>query len=157
MPWIPYGLVMLCLFSAVIRTFHSTATVLIFPDQITERHFIRRTADLLETSLSPDDQVWAVNHHLILWYLDRKPISWIATHPSNIERDALIAPLVSAGYLNSGELQRIYDSYPKFIVADEQIVPWYIKDKVQFQNYLSSHYQEFYREEKLVVFARIDG
>jgi hypothetical protein len=156
-PWIPYGLVILCLSSAVIRTFQSTVTVLNSPDQITDRHFIKRTADLLETNLLPYDQVWAVKHHLILWYLDRRPVSWIATHPSNIERSAIIAPLVSAGYLDSGELQRIYESYPKFIVTDEEIVPWYIEDKVQFENYLSSHYQEFYREERVVVFARIDG
>ena len=90
----------------------------------------------ISTLIEPNEDLLALDNHLVYFYLDMQPITPIV-HPNTIfkvdEFELLISSLVKLGYINENQNQIILDSYPKYIIC-ENFCYEYI-DPIYFENY----------------------
>lgn len=151
--WAVIGLVCVTMLSGLRHNTPNLVRLLIQPDFLEDRWSLRNAAERIGEVIQPGDNVWAVNNHLILWYLDKTPVSPVIAHPSNITRTAILRPLVEAGYAPDNLLGRVYDSRPAFIVNNTRGTPSYLRsDPVGFETYLSDHYAVFFEQNEVIVY-----
>lgn len=107
---------------------------------------------------TPGDRVWAIEHHLVLFYLDTPPVSPVVTHPDNIARASVLGPLVAAGYADPDELGRILASAPRYVVMkDDGPLGYFAADAQQRIEAFLRDYEPFYAVPSLQVLKRRRG
>ncbi|MGK7928727.1 MAG: ArnT family glycosyltransferase [Spirulina sp.] len=74
-----------------------------------------------------DESVYMMNDHIVLWLLDKKPLSKSITHPSNIAKDYMLEFIVGTDTSTEIELAKILTKRPKFIVKHKRV--WYLSKK----------------------------
>ena len=124
---------------------------------MSESWVLSRAASEISEVMSPEDDVWALRNHLILWYLKQPPMSRVLPHPSNITRLSITEPLEEAGYIEKNELGRIINCYPSFIVTDNRGKPWYLEGHFpNYETYLQENYEVFFAERSVIVYRSLD-
>jgi hypothetical protein len=78
-------------------------------------------ADFLKTANPANDPVYFMEGHLAHWFTNTKPISKLATHPSNIGREYLLKVLAGPSATVESELSAILDREPAFIVMPSTV------------------------------------
>ncbi len=106
---------------------------------------LRQAAAAIAADRQGGDRVWALTSHLVLFYLDEPPLSWIATHPDSIDREVIAGPVIEAGLAEADEVVRILDLRPRYIVTEERLVPTYLTEshRAQLQAVLDADYEIF--------------
>ena len=154
--WLVVGLVCATMLSSMRYTMPNLVKIMTRPDFISQSWTLRKASDRISKIIHPEDEIWALKNHLILWYLNQPPVSRVTTHPSNITRSSIIRPLEKAGYIKNGELQRIYDSHPAFMVTDKRGVPFYLLDgSAYFEAYVKENYTVFFNDDDVIVYRRL--
>ena len=82
-----------------------------------QRSRLRTAAELILEDRCCGELVYAPREHLIYWYLKQRPPSAVV-HPSNVNRPAIMAPLVAHGYVPEDEQRRILERNIGYIVMD---------------------------------------
>ncbi len=100
----------------------STADLVHNPDFSFQSDPMLQAARHLEATVAPDENIYVLYQHLVLWYLDRPPLSPIGTHPSNLVRPSVTQVMAQSGYVGPGELQRILDMPPDIIVTGSLVL-----------------------------------
>lgn len=78
---------------------------------------LRQAADAIAADMQRGDQVWSLENHLVNFYLDLPPVSRADTHPGNIQRPEIAAPLIAAGYIPEDEFGAIIAKAPRYVVT----------------------------------------
>ncbi|MEM9435406.1 MAG: hypothetical protein AAGA15_00075 [Pseudomonadota bacterium] len=115
------------------------ATLLSDPGAVTAGHPLRAAARAIEDVRAPGDAVWALEQHLVLFYLELDPPVPVLAHPQNIVRAEIAGPLEAAGFLEPDALATLYASRPAFVVTDGDGVPDYLPDPVRFDAFLDGY------------------
>ena len=161
--WLGYALVLVCVASALWITVPSAARLIVDPDHLSKSHYIRNAAHMITADRQPDDKVWAIWHHLVLWYLNVKPISKIV-HPSTFLRNEMMIPLVRSGYLAPDEIRRIMDARPTYLVTGGKESGWYYYMKYAINmdqttttvdtllQFINDHYSVFHENRHILVY-----
>ncbi len=150
--WICYALVALTLGEGAVESAYSWQ-ILTHPGVLNEYQTVRSAARKIAAVRKPEDRVWALDKHLILWYLELKPISRTATHPSTIVRESIMSALANAGYARRDELQRLMASRPEFLVTSGELTPFYLhRYEAQWREFLEGNYDLFYAGPDIVVY-----
>ena len=84
-------------------------------------------ADYLRQENILDEPVYMMKDHIVLWLLDKKPLSKSTTHPSNISQDYLLKFIEGEDASTKKEIANILAQKPKFIVKMKNV--WYLSDK----------------------------
>ncbi|MEO1968584.1 MAG: glycosyltransferase family 39 protein [Sphingomonadaceae bacterium] len=100
--------------------------VLFHLDTYESRYPLKRAANFISCASNVNDRVWAVQGHLVYWYLNITPISPVATHPTNLVRQSIVNTLESAHYVSDNELERVMNSKPRFIIQAAKNIPFYL-------------------------------
>ena len=82
-----------------------------------------RVAAAIAADRVPSDRVLALSRHIVLFYLNEPPLIPLVTHPSNLSKRRLIAPLIRAGLATSDEPRRLVEMLPRYIVAGAKTHP----------------------------------
>lgn len=154
--WIGGLLPVVALGAVTVQTLPSAIKIIASPDFLSKRHTIKKAADVIAADIRPGDTVFALGHHLIYWYLDRRPISRLI-HPSNLVVRFMTEPLAAHGYVSQDELGRILALRPTYIVTHlrrrtgDPVPPY-----VHFGEYATTirelwadHYRLFYDDRSL--------
>lgn len=80
-------------------------------------HPIEMAATAIDADRKPSDEVWALDHQLVLFYLDMPPVVPLATHPDNIFRPEIAGPLVRAGLAPTDVVGAIIARSPRYVVS----------------------------------------
>lgn len=157
--WIAVGLAVLI----AVLPFRATgpspghlATLLSAPGTLTAAHPLRAAADTIAARRAPGDTVWALEQHLVLFYLDLEPPVPVLAHPENIVRSEIAAPLERAGLLAPDALAALYASQPTFVVTDGAGVPEYLPDPAMFETFLDG-YTPIHEGPGVTVWQRREG
>ncbi len=121
---------------------------------LTEAHSIRRAADRIAADRRPGDRVYALQSHLILWYLGEPPLSPVVSHPSDIIQDPIMKPLIQAGLIQADEFARIMTSRPRYIVKREGPV-YYLQGRPEealLDETMSTSYELLFTERTVEVY-----
>lgn len=131
-----------------------------------ESHLIqKKAAMIIAQHRKQGDTLWAMEYHLIHWYLNMPFLSKIATHPTNLLLSPIVEPLADAGYSSDNELQKLLDQNPTFILASANKPIWdllknpqgrYYQQGVTIQKYISEHYRIIPTGNDVLIYQRID-
>lgn len=117
------------------------------------QHPLRRIASRIAEDRAPGDAVWALEGHLILWYLDQQSVSRAAVHPSNLFRPTIIRTLEDADYVPKNEFQRVLQALPRYVVYGAK--SFYLRERQdEFLRWLGAGYDPWIREKEFVVYRR---
>lgn len=146
----------IAIISAILATLPSTFSVLTDWEAVKKTHQVYIMANRISADRKSEDTVWALDRHLILWYLGDRPLSRASTHPSNITRPSIMDTLVEGGYVPIDELDRLFSSKPRYIVARDHNAPSYFKGKAaeKYTHLLSTHYSLWKDGNEFAVFKR---
>ena len=155
--WIGGLLPAVALGAAAVQTLPSAIKIIASSDFLSKRHTIKKAADVIAADIRPGDTVFALGHHLIYWYLDRMPISYIV-HPSDFAKRFIMEPLAAHGYVSEDEMERILALRPTYIVMSlhpgtrGDLVPRYVRFReyaTHIRELLADHYRLFYDDRSL--------
>lgn len=152
------ALVLAGMSAGLVRSGPDSLEILLHPGRLEDRHEVRRAAEAITGAMREGDQVWAVRAPLILFYLDLPLISPVVAHPANIGTERIMEPLVAAGYVPEGELDRLFDRRPEFLVTDQHVFIYYFDDAEQarLEKMLATDYHRFLEGPEFIVFRRND-
>ena len=151
--WIGNLLPVVALGAVIMQTLPSAITIIATPDFLSKRHTIKQAADAIAADIRPGDTIFAIGHHLIYWYLDRRPISRI--NPYSFVQRFMTEPLAAHGYVDQDELGRILALRPTYIVTNlhrGDLVPPHFRFgeyPILIRDYLADHYRLFYDDRSL--------
>lgn len=130
--------------------------VLTTPGYAQDRYEVLRAAEFLGPRLRQGDDVWALDRHLILHYLDWPVPSPILAHPSNITRGAILAPLVEAEYLPAEPLQKVMESLPEYLVSNGHGDLFYfrLRSSVDIHAWMRQNYDLIYDTPIVTIWQR---
>ena len=120
-----------------------------------QRSRLRTAAELILEDRCCGELVYAPREHLIYWYLKQRPPSAVV-HPSNVNRPAIMAPLVTHGYVPQDEQRRILERNIGYIVMDPDNIGSYLTPE-QRQRLTGTLQDRFYPWENsggLVIYKR---
>jgi 4-amino-4-deoxy-L-arabinose transferase-like glycosyltransferase len=142
--------------SAIVMILPSTVLVLTDWEAVKKSHQVRIAANLISADREPSDKVWALDRHLILWYLGDPPLSRASTHPSNITLPSIINTLVDGGYVPADELDRLFSSLPRYLISGGRKVPYYFhgKDAEKYTRFVFANYYLWENIGELFIFKR---
>ena len=152
------ALVGLAVIGALLPNAADSLRVLTAPGRVTENYDTAKAAAFLRPRLKDGDRIWALDRHLILLYLDAPVISPILAHPSNITRSAILAPLEDRRYLLNGELQRVMDSKPDYLVSNghDDLFYFRIRSSVDIKAYMRENYDLIFETPQVTIWQRKD-
>ena len=130
--------------------------VIMKPGYMTGQYGARDAADVLRDHLKPQDRIWALDRHLVLFYLDHPTVSPVVSHPSNITRDAIIITLSEAGYVVENELERILESLPEYLVSNAHGHLFYFENQNVIDDYIQQHYHLLHSTSTTTIYRRND-
>ncbi|GAA0771919.1 glycosyltransferase family 39 protein [Roseibium denhamense] len=86
---------------------------------------ILKVAKAIEADSEGPHSVWALNYHLVHFYLGAPLLSRGLTHPANIFPPSSIHDALSlGGYIDRDEIGRVMEAQPKYLVVKD-LPPWY--------------------------------
>jgi hypothetical protein len=130
-------------FVELIKIGPSTIRVLAEPGFLQKSHELRAAANRIAAVRRPDDTFWAMNNHLVLWYLNAQQVSKAITHPSNIAKASIFEILA--------------DSSPTVLVTQGGGgVPAYLENVPAVQDMIDRKYTLFYNSPKVTVYRLKD-
>lgn len=143
------------------------------PGGIVDAYPVRRAARAIAKVREPDEQVWALDSHLVYWYLDARP-PWPLAQPSNAAKPWMVESLAAAGFVPSGSLLRAamaarpawlvmkqgYASYARQgpMRSGEVPVPLYIRDEktgARLRRMIADEYALFHVEGQTRVYRKL--
>ena len=102
-----------------------------------------KIADYLEQENATKEAIYMMEDHIVYWLINSQPLTPVSTHPSIVAKDYLFKNLLGPEASTVGEMQKILDKKPKFVVTKENI--WYLRNqpeaKLLLENTLSQHYK----------------
>ena len=102
--------------------------VMIHYRQVETSYSIRNMAKAILRDRKPGDLVWALQDQLVYVYLNQAPPSYGAAQPDNPLRLSVVVPLVKSGSEAPGEIDRLLQSRPAYIVTDVSApIPLYMR------------------------------
>lgn len=110
----------------------------------------RQLADTIDNDLSASDQIWALENHITLLYLEKDPIIPLMAHPSNLTKSSYVTVLKENGYVKKDPFDTILDLKPKYIITGQDIVEGSFSSAQN--NRLKAYINDFY---KLII--SVDG
>jgi len=115
---------------------------------------IREAATFLASRVAPGDEIWALERHLLLWYMGRLPPSPVLAHPANLVHEPIMRTLAAAGYVQAGEFRRLIERQPRFLVTTDTSVPEYLKDHAAEITRLFDSYAPVFARQRVLVWER---
>lgn len=109
---------------AIITTFYrlpDTVYVLTNFSQLEKDYKGRKIAATLEGQLSESDEIWAIEYHITLLYLDKNPIIPLVTHPSNLGKASYKTALSKFDPQMRDPFELILAKAPKVILSSPNI------------------------------------
>ena len=151
--WIGGLLPVVALGVATVQTLPSALAIIASPDFLSKRHTIKKAAEVIAADIRPGNTVFALKHHLIYWYLNRRPLSR-ALHANDLGNGYIMEPLAAAGYVGQDELGRILALRPTYLVTKVDRtgnpVPVYARgDEYAVHDLMTDHYRLFYDDRSL--------
>jgi hypothetical protein len=134
-----------------------TARVLANPAAVADAYPIRYVAERIAEDREAGDEIWALEHHLLLWRLKLPPVSPLATHPSNLTKEVVAAPLMEAGVVPFDEYRRILARRPRYIVlGGPPDAVFYLNEEERglLATALSESYEQWLLHQDVVVYRR---
>lgn len=118
-------------------------------------HAVRRIADRLAADVRPGDRVWALSHHILLFYLDIPPVSPLVAHPGNFSKPEIADVLSRAGRIPADERSRLIATPPRFVFTRIER-PFYMDPDTwkQLRLILDTSYEPVIRDGGFVVYRR---
>lgn len=117
---------------------------------------IRDAAAFLADRARPDDEIWAIERHLVLWYMGRHPPSPVLAHPANLVHDPIMRALADAGYVPADEFRRLIERRPRFLVTTDAAVPEYLANHAAEITRLLGGYAPVFARQRVMVWERHD-
>ena len=114
--------------AALFQTFPDTITAItaITPgNRVGDGQWLANAAAAISADAEPEDRVFALEGHLIYWYLGMKPPTPAATHPSTIVKRPVMKVLAKFGIARAEEFAHILSTHPRYIVTG-RAQPWYL-------------------------------
>lgn len=142
------------------------------PGGAVDAYPVRRAARAILKVREPDERVWALDSHLVYWYLDARP-PWPLAHPSNAVKPHVVEPLAAAGLVPPGSLLRAaMAARPAWLVtrqswtsytrqgskrSGEVPVPWYMPDEAgaRLRRMIADEYALFHVEGRTRVYRKL--
>jgi hypothetical protein len=122
-------------------------------NEIVNSYKMRNIAIQIINDRQLNDEVWPLMDHLVLWYLKQDPLSPAGTHPSNLTRNAIIEPLIKAGYVPANEVERVMNRRPRYIISRKNGVEYFSeKQNKELSDLLTSKYDEWLKIDKTFVY-----
>ena len=154
--WIGGLLPVVTLGAATVQPLPSAIKIIASSDFLSKRHTIKKAADAIAADIQPGDTLFALGHHLIYWYMDRRPMSRVIL-PGNFGKRFIMEPLAAHGYVGQDELGRILALRPTYIVTHLHLrtgdpVPPYVRFggyPTHIRELLADHYRLFYDDRSL--------
>lgn len=146
--WLRRATLTLCALTALAVTAISTPKsieVIADAQAVTAAYPMRQAAEAIAADREPGDRVWALRSHLVLFYLDEPPLSWVATHPDSLDREVIADPVIAAGLAAPDEFARILATRPRYVVTDANPAPAYLttEHEAQFAAVMAAEYEPF--------------
>ena len=111
-------LVTLAMGAALVEQLPASARVASQPAGYDREFTIRAAASHILSRSQGGPEIWAWQKHLVHWYADAPLLSKAATHPDNLAREPIIDALTEHGYVEGGEIERLFSMRPDFVVTD---------------------------------------
>lgn len=150
---------------AFAQSLPETTRILSQEDYLQNKHDVRKAAQIIDDLREEGDTLWAIEYHLIHWYLDMPVLSKVATHPSNIIRKPIIETLAEKGYSSRYELGRVMQLHPDFVI-DSKERPFFnlpdsevrrlSGDNSSVHSYLKAHYRIIPTNGDVVIYRHKD-
>jgi hypothetical protein len=126
-------------------------------DEVEAHYPYRQVADAIAADRRHGDLVWAPSAHAVIWHLGVPPITPASTHPGNIVRPAIIAPLAASGMAAPDELGRILAKRPRYVVDMAPLPTSHLGDRTaEYRSWLQTHYRVWHQFGNLDVYRRAD-
>ena len=153
-----YALSLACVATALWTT--SPAALTAGPGRLAESHHVRRAARVVAADRRPGDDIWALRHHLILWYLDLPSSIAPLIHPSMLY-SIPVHILSRDGYDPVKRREQLLATPPSYIVTDSVAHPaelWYLDDEAadDMRNLVDNHYAVFYDDGRIRIYKRLE-
>lgn len=126
------------------------------PGGVVDAYPVRRAARAIAKVRAPDELVWALDSHLVYWYLDARP-PWPLAHPSDAVKPWIVEPLAAAGFVPQGSLlQAAMTARPAWLVL--RWMPWYVprRDRARLRRMIADEYAVFHVEGRTRVYRRLE-
>lgn len=126
--------------------------------KLTDTHFVRQAANLIAADRLPESRVYAIQFHLVHWYLKERPISPILSHPADVVQASIMIPLTEAGLVHADEFRQILASRPRYIVKKKGPVD-YLEGTTErdiFAGFLRSNYELWKTAGPVEVYRALD-
>lgn len=147
------ALVAITLLSAARYNTPEALRAVFIPNWASSAQQVRLAAEFIRPFVTEDDRVWATQKHMILWYLDQRPMHPAIAHPENLTRREIIDPLIAANYAPPDLLDDILAQRPAFVVTGPS-TPRYLVDEPTFQQVLIKDYGLFFELPLIKVYRR---
>ena len=153
-----YALSLACVATALWTASPSALTA--DPGGLAESHYVRRAARVVAADRRPGDDIWALRHHLILWYLDMPSSIAPLIHPSMLY-SMPVHILSRDGYDPVERREQILATPPSYIVTDSVAHPadlWYLDDEAadDVRNLVDNHNSVFYDDGRIRIYKRLE-
>ena len=89
-----------------------------------DKDVVYQLADYLRTENVRREPIYLMDHHLVYWLTETKPLSRVVTHPSNIVRESVLEVAAGPGATRESEMTRLLEMHPLFIVKKANT--WYV-------------------------------
>ena len=156
--WIARAAILLCCAGTAWRDVPGSLRVAANPAGVLDGYAIRRAARAIAEVREPREDVWALERHLVYWYLDTLPRSRLA-HPSDFTKPWTIEPLSAAGYVRRDVLRATMAARPAWLVtrAAADPAPWYLSDDdaVRLRRMIADDYAVFHEGGGTRVYRRL--
>lgn len=153
-----YALSLACVATALWTASPSALTA--DPGGFAESHYVRRAARVVAAARRPGDDIWALRHHLILWYLDMPSSIAPLIHPSLLY-SIPVHILSRDEYDPVKRREHLLATPPSYIVTDSVAHPadlWYLDDEAadDVRNLVDNHYSVFYDDGRIRIYKRLE-
>ena len=108
----------------------------------------REIAEYLREENNNNEPVYMMVDHIAYWFIGLEPLTKASTHPSNISKEPILRPILGEDVSTIGELKRILDQKPRFIVKKNFV--WYLKDRPAARNHLDRQLAAHYKMVKKI-------
>jgi 4-amino-4-deoxy-L-arabinose transferase-like glycosyltransferase len=151
-----WGLPITAIVLAIIVDLNFAIRSVLGPEAIKNSYIVRNAADAIAHDRHPGDKIWALNYHLILFYLNEPAISPLAVHPSNLWRKAVRRPLIENGYISPYEFNKIVAKRPTYIISERDGPPSFVRepDRYKLKSLLKEKYYPWHVAGNLIIYKR---
>jgi len=116
-----------------------------------------KLANSIRPLIREEDTIWALNQHIVLFYLDKNPIIPLVTHPSNLTQPSYVEGMKSFDPTAKDPFVQVLQLNPQFIITSNTIEVDYLSpDQNQMLiQYIKENYGLVYETEQSAVYKRV--